>query len=117
VNDQCLFLNNKMDVNTMIRASVMYPNTPGTKFDWDYYMNKHIPAARKLTNVGLVRIEVDKGIGTGQPGAPAPFVCMAHMYFNNMEDMQKCMAGAGALMEDVPDFTNAQPQIQVSEIL
>jgi len=101
----------------MIRASVMYPNTPSTKFDWDYYMNKHIPAARKLTDVGLVRIEVDKGIGTGQPGAPAPFVCMAHMYFNNMEDMQKCMAGAGALMGDVPNFANVQPQVQISEVL
>jgi uncharacterized protein (TIGR02118 family) len=73
----------------MIRTSAMYPNTPGTKFDWDYYMNKHIPAARKLTAVGMVRIEVDKGIGSAQPGVAAPFVAIAHMYFNSMEDMQK----------------------------
>jgi hypothetical protein len=25
----------------MIRASIMYPNQPRAKFDWDYYMNKH----------------------------------------------------------------------------
>ena len=58
----------------MIRVSVMYPNQTGVRFDWEYYMNKHIPAARELTNFGLVRIEVDKGIRTGQPGAPVPFV-------------------------------------------
>lgn len=101
----------------MIRASAMYPNTPGTKFDWDYYMNKHIPAARKLTSMGMVRIEVDKGIASAQPGAPAPFVCMAHMYFNNVADMQKCMAASPELMADVVNFTNVQPQVQISEVV
>ena len=101
----------------MIRASAMYPNQPGVKFDWDYYMNKHIPAVRKLANVGLVRIEVDKGMGAGQPGAQAPFVCMAHMYFNNMEDMQKFMVAGSGLMADVVNFTNVQPQLQISEVL
>jgi uncharacterized protein (TIGR02118 family) len=101
----------------MIRASAIYPNTPGTRFDWDYYMNKHIPAVRSLAKMGLVRVEVDKGIGSAQPGAPAPFLCMAHMYFNTMEDMQKCMAGAAEMMADIPNFTDIQPQLQISEIV
>ena len=109
--------NDSKEVNTVIRVSAMYPNTTGTRFDWEYYMNKHISAVRKLTAVGLVRIEVDKGIGAAQPGASAPFVCMAHMYFNSMEDMQKCMAEASDLMADVVNFTNVQPQVQVSEII
>ncbi len=101
----------------MIRVSVVYASGPGTKFDWDYYMGKHIPAVKKLTPMGLVRVEVDKGMAGAQPGAPAPFLCMAHLHFNNMNDMQKCMAGSGELMADVPNFTNVQPQIQISEIL
>ena len=76
----------------MIRVSVVYPSGPGMKFDWQYYMDKHIPAVRKLTPMGLVRVEVDKGMASAQPGAPAPFLCMAHLHFNNMDDMQKCMA-------------------------
>lgn len=101
----------------MIRVSVVYPGGPGMKFDWDYYMDKHIPAVRKLTPMGLVRVEVDKGMGSAQPGAPAPFLCMAHLHFNNMDDMQKCMGLSNELMADVPNFTNIQPQIQISEIL
>ena len=44
----------------MIRASVLYPNEPGKKFDLDYYINKHMVMVRKrLKSHGLVRDEVD----------------------------------------------------------
>ena len=103
----------------MIRVSVMYQNEQGKKFDWDYYLNKHCVTVRqKLTPLGLVRAEIDKGLGSAQPGVPAPFLVMAHMYFNNVGDFQKCMAiHGGDLMSDIPNFTNIQPQVQISEIL
>ena len=103
----------------MIRVSVMYPNKPGAKFDWAYYLNKHIVAAsQKLSPFGMVRGEVDKGIGTARPDAPAPYLVMAHMYFNNIGDVQKGLsAHGGELMADIPNFTDIQPQVQISEIL
>lgn len=27
----------------MIKVSIMYPNTPGTRFDHGYYRDKHLP--------------------------------------------------------------------------
>jgi hypothetical protein len=27
----------------MIKVSVMYPNSPGVRFDHDYYREKHLP--------------------------------------------------------------------------
>jgi uncharacterized protein (TIGR02118 family) len=100
----------------MIRVSVCYPNGPNVKFDMDYYINKHFAAvSQKLGPLGLVRGEVDKGIGSAQPGTPAPFVAIGHMYFNNMQDLQRCMASAAEMMADIPNFTNIQPQIQISE--
>ena len=27
----------------MIKVSVMYPNTPGARFDHEYYKDKHMP--------------------------------------------------------------------------
>ena len=27
----------------MIKVSIFYPNTPGCRFDMDYYCNKHMP--------------------------------------------------------------------------
>jgi len=42
----------------MIRISVMYLNEPGKNFDWDYYLNKHLPMVHRLLDpIGLVRTE------------------------------------------------------------
>jgi len=103
----------------MIRVSVLYPTGEGKKFDTTYYMQKHMPLVReRLTGLGLVRAEVDRGVAGGAPGAPAPFVYVAHLYFNSLADFQKAMGAHGAeLMADVPNYTNIQPQVQISEIV
>jgi uncharacterized protein (TIGR02118 family) len=102
----------------MFRVSVMYPNEAGKRFDWKYYLDKHQPwVNQRLSPLGLQRKEVDRGIGTAQPGAAAPLLVVTHMYFNTSEDMKRCLACAGELMSDVPNFTDIQPQVQISEIL
>jgi uncharacterized protein (TIGR02118 family) len=103
----------------MIRISVLYPNETGKKFDHDYYVKKHMALVReRLGSFGLVRTEVDKGMGGGAPGAPAPFVAVGHVYFNRLEDFQKGMGQHGPeIMGDIPNYTNIQPQIQINEII
>jgi len=102
----------------MIRVSVMYPNAPGRRFDMKYYVDKHMAMVHRILDpLGLIRTEVERGIGTAQPGAPAPFVAICHMYFKNMEDLQRCMSQAPDMSNDIPNFTDAQPQFQISEIL
>ena len=101
----------------MIRLAVLYPNETGKKFDMDYYLNKHIPMVNDtLGNLGLVRTEVDKGIAGLEPGSPPPYVAICYMYFENMESMQNSMANSGDLMSDLPNFSDIQPRVQISEI-
>lgn len=101
----------------MIKATVLYPAGEG-KFDMDYYLDSHIPFAEKLLMpYGLVRVEVDKGIAGG-PGEAAPFVAMAHMLFESLEDFQKgTQAHDADLAADVKNFTDLKPFFQISEIL
>jgi len=103
----------------MIRVSVLYANKDGGKFDHEYYAKKHMLLVKqRLGGLGLVRLEIDKGLAGGAPGAPAPFVCIGHLYFNSLGDFQKAMKEHGKeLMGDVPNFTNLQPQVQISEIV
>ena len=102
----------------MIRVSVMY-HSEGGKFDMDYYINTHLPLVHKLLDpYGLICVEVDKGIGTAEPGAPAPFVTIGYMVFNTIEEMQKGLqAHDPELAADVPNFTETKPQFQISEIM
>jgi uncharacterized protein (TIGR02118 family) len=100
----------------MIRVLVMYPNEPGKKFDMDYYLNKHITMVNDtIGDLGLVRTEVDKGIG-GMQGSPSPFVAIGYLYFEDMDSLQKCMMNAQDMMADLPNFTDIQPQVQICEV-
>ena len=62
--------------------------------------------------------EVDKGLSGGRPGESAPFGYIAQLYFNSVADFQKAMEAQGEeIMGDVPNYTDVQPQIQISEIV
>ena len=53
----------------MIRVSVLYATGDGKTFDHDYYVNKHMVLVReRLGDLGLRRLEVDRGIAGGAPG-------------------------------------------------
>jgi uncharacterized protein (TIGR02118 family) len=103
----------------MIKVTVLYANKPGGKFDFDYYINKHMKLVKeKFGPMGLVKTEVDKGLGGRGPGAPAPYVAIGHMVFNSIEDFLKAEQAHGKdLGADIPNFTNIEPQFQVSEIV
>ncbi len=103
----------------MIRVTVLYPATEGKKFDDAYYKNKHMPlVTERLKPFGLIRTEVDRGIAGGAPASSAPYVAVGHVYFNSLDQFQKGMAKHGKeIMDDIPNYTNIPPQIQISEII
>ena len=69
----------------MIRLSVHYPATPGSRFDWDYYLNKHVPMVSKLLGSAVREVSIDKGLAGAGKDAPAPFVAIATMRFDSVE--------------------------------
>ena len=98
----------------MYYVTVMYPNRDDVKFDVDYYMNTHIPMVSRLLDA---TIEVCKGIAT-PAGTAAPYVCTARIPVKSLEQFQAAMAQHGAqIMADIPNYCNAQPTIQIDEIL
>jgi uncharacterized protein (TIGR02118 family) len=103
----------------MFRVVVSYPNTPGSRFDMDYYLNKHTPLVlEKLKPHGLTDVNVDQGIGGGTPGSPAQYQVQAYLNFPTAEQLQAGMAAAGAsLMADLKNFTDVRPDIQISKVI
>ena len=103
----------------MIRVAVLYPNKPDAKFDHDYYANRHMKMVNeKLSPVGMVRCEIDKGICGTIPDSPPPYLAIGYLIFNTMDELQKAMAAhMSDLMADIPNYTNIEPQTQISEVV
>ncbi len=103
----------------MIRVSVLYPSGEGKKFDVKYYVKKHMALVHKqYGEFGLVRTEVDEGVSGGAPGEAPPFACIGQLYFNSVADFHKAGEAHGKeVVGDMPNYTDIQPQIQISEIV
>jgi uncharacterized protein (TIGR02118 family) len=102
----------------MIRVAVLYQNKPGATFDYTYYTKKHMKLVQeKLNKYGLVKIEVDKGIDKPPLGSTLPYITIGYLFFKSLDALKKASTLMGELQEDIPNFTNVQPQIQVSEII
>ena len=101
----------------MIIVSVLYPNGSGSKFDLDYYLQRHIPMVQRRLGAPLKRVAVERGLAGGVPGAPPPFLAAAHLHFDSLEAFQGAFAPhAEPIMGDEPNYTNTTPVIQISEV-
>jgi uncharacterized protein (TIGR02118 family) len=101
----------------MIKVSVLYPNSAGATFDMAYYLNSHMPMVKQKLGAALKGMAVEEGLGGGQPGAPATYIAMGHLTLDSVEAFQAQLATHGAaIMADIPNYTNTQPVIQISQV-
>lgn len=102
----------------MIKVSVLYPNSADCKFDVDYYCKKHMTMVRDKLGPACTGIAADRGVAGGEPGSKPTYVAMAHLFFESAEAFQKAFGPhAEAIMADIPNYTNVQPVIQISEVM
>ena len=101
----------------MIKVSVLYPNEKGKKFDMAYYCEKHMPMVQEKLGDACKGIAAEQGLGGGAPGSPPSFVAMGHMLFDSVEAFQGAFgAVAGDIMADIPNYTDIQPVLQISDV-
>jgi uncharacterized protein (TIGR02118 family) len=101
----------------MIKVSVLYPNNEGSKFDMGYYCNKHIPMVCEKLGAACKSVAVEQGISGAAPGSQPAFVALGHLYFDTVADFQSAFGPhAKTIMADIPNYTDIQPTIQISEV-
>jgi uncharacterized protein (TIGR02118 family) len=101
----------------MIKASLLYPNVDGARFDYAYYLNSHLPMVKARLQAALKRLAVERGV-FGTPGTPPPYIALGHLYFDSIEAMSEAYAPhAQQILDDIPNFTDQQPVMIVSEVL
>lgn len=102
----------------MIKATVLYPNEAGKNFNLEYYTQHHIPLVVRLLGSALKKAEVEKGISGPTPGSSPANLIIGYLYFDTIEDFQNSFgANAAEIVEDVKNFTDINPILQISEVI
>ena len=103
----------------MIKVTVLYPNEQGKTFDFDYMVNTHTPMVQRLLGpIGMVKGELEKGVSDADPNAPPPYIAVYNLYFNTTDEVHEGFKAHGReIMGDIKNYTEIQPQFQISELL
>lgn len=101
----------------MIAVIVLYPNVPGSRFDIDYYVNRHLKLVRdRLDPMGLRALTITTEAALDPAGGPQAYRLMADLRFDTMEATRKALAAHGAETQaDIPNFTDVTPVIMIGE--
>ena len=92
----------------MIKVSVMYPKSDDVTFDIEYYKTKHMEIVDRTMKPS--KWEIDSGMD-------GPYIAIGHLYFESPEALAAGMGEVGEAMADIPNFTNAEAAMQVSEVV
>ena len=102
----------------MIKVTILYPNGEGKKFDMEYYSSKHMPMIANLLGDSLKLFGIDKGIAGRTAADPIPYLAIGYLYFDNLSAFQNSFRPhADKIRGDIPNYTNIQPVLQISEVL
>jgi uncharacterized protein (TIGR02118 family) len=101
----------------MVKVSLLYGYAEGCRFEMDYFCKEHIPMVRDRFGDACKGIAVDQGLAGDEPGSPPAYVAMAHFFFDSVEAFQNAFAPhAEIILADVPDYTDAEMTIQISQV-
>ena len=101
-----------------IKLTVLYPNEAGKTFNMEYYSNNHVALLGKLLGDEVIGATIENGLGGGAPNSTPPFAAIGNLYFNDMESFENSFGpNAAEIMADLPNFTNIEPTVQISEVV
>ena len=100
----------------MIRVSVLYPSGAGITFDMAYYTAKHMPMVKQKCGPACKSIGAELGVSRGAGSMP-PYVAIGYLLFDSVESFEKSFdPHVKEILGDIPNYTNAKPIVQISEI-
>jgi uncharacterized protein (TIGR02118 family) len=101
----------------MIKVTVLYPNTPETRFDVEYYLQKHMPRSIELLSPARKSVSVEIGVAGNLPDERASFVAICASTSESVDAFLAAFTPhAAELQGDMPNYTNAKAIMQVSEL-
>lgn len=106
------------DEKGLTKIAVMYPYEEGKTFDMYYYETKHMPMVAGYLGVNLVKYTIEKGLSSGIPNSPLPYMAIGTFYVKNLDEYLEAVSpNRDAIRADFPNYTNVTPVILISEVV
>jgi uncharacterized protein (TIGR02118 family) len=100
----------------MINFHVMYPPQDDGHFDFDYYIDRHMPLVLGLMGEACLSIALDRGVSGFRVGTAPPYIAQATVTCTSMNDLKATLfPHLQTISADIPNFTNIRPVIWISE--
>ena len=99
-----------------LSIQVLYPISDDTNFDFEYYVDKHLPLVGETMGAHIENVLVTKGIAGG-PGVPPSYYAIATITFKNQSEMDLAMSNIDTAVNDIPNFTNTKPVMLIGEVV
>ncbi len=102
----------------MISILVLYANSPGSKFDMDYYVSRHLPLVRRLLEpMGMRSLTYVTERALDDAGGAQAYRLIAELRFDDMATTKSALAAHGPETQaDIPNFTDVAPVIIIGEL-
>ncbi|MEO8551720.1 MAG: EthD family reductase [Kofleriaceae bacterium] len=102
----------------MIKLTVMYPHTPGARFDHAYYRTRHMPLIQERMGAACLYYTIDKGLSGRTPGSPPLYEAVCHIYAESLATFEAGFAPhATEIRADLANYTDITPVTQFSEVV
>ena len=103
----------------MVNINILYPKSDGSHFDIEYYLKKHMPLSIERLSLakGFKAVSVERGVAIKEPKIDSTYFAICRYTFETTEDfLTAFLPNAEELQGDMPNYTNIEPIIQITEI-
>lgn len=101
----------------MVKVSIYFPNMPGSRFDVDYYTHVHMPLVMKSLVSAVRAVSVEIGVSGAKVQQPPPFRAVAAFTCDSVKAFNEAfLPHAAEVTGDIPNYTDIEPVIQVSQV-
>jgi len=101
----------------MIKVTILYPNTPGGRFDHDYYETVHIPMSIALLGSAVKSVLVERGLSVGPPWPAPTYSAICSFICDSREAYEQALfPHLARLQGDLVNYSDVEAVIQISEI-
>lgn len=101
----------------MIKVTVLYPNKPGSKFDFEYYLNVHMKLSIARLGRSMRSITVERGMDPGPPWPNATYAAICSFVCDSKEAYEAAFfPHMDELQADMKNYTDIEAIVQISDI-